>query len=188
MIRNFFSLLTLTFFSLSPAAVLIQDDFNDGVIDPAWSVSAYEGGDPGAVVTYSAVETGSVLRMSELNDPIASDSGADWAYVEYSQNLGASYSDFDLTFDFAWDQAPDDMMGITVMMINEEGQSFASAGFVDSWIVYHGGVGARVGGSSTGFGYGSTTATGSGSFQITKTGDQISFLLNDSPYFSSSIS
>ncbi len=168
--------------------VILQDDFNDGVIDPAWTVNAYEASDPQASVTYTAEETGSVLRMTELNDPIASGSGGSWAYVEYSRTFGAAYSTFDLSFDLGWDQDTTDMMGITVRMINSAGETFSTAGFIDSWVGSTGGLGARIGETSTGFAADTTAPSGTASFQITKTGDNISILLDDSPYFSGTVS
>jgi hypothetical protein len=90
----FVSIAVLSLFSPAQATVILEDHFNDGVLDPAWSVTTEY------VNHWSYSESGTRLTVTDIDPSIISTST--WSRVILSRSF-SSLNDFGVDFNFSWD-------------------------------------------------------------------------------------
>jgi hypothetical protein len=147
--------------------VVVYDHFNDGVLDPAWSVGFNN------ATGWSYVESGSTLSVTDI-----SPSGPEWGAVNLTRQV-TSIGDFSLIFDFSWgsDSSVRAMQNILVQMYGDSGM-IAAAGYSDGWIDSSGEKFAMIGGNVFNSGVGSVPLAGSARVQIIRSGSAVTVLWN----------
>lgn len=140
------------------AAVVLLDDFDDGVLDPAWTITLTD------TSGWTGGESGSVLSVTDIARPAGVFQG--WATVAFSQTV-PPLSDFDVEFDFSWESAlgfPFHYQSIAAILSSQDGTTIASGGYTDAWASATGQQSASAG--TTGFGSGPSTQPPAGSALI----------------------
>lgn len=146
----------------SAQAPLVQDDFDDGSLDPAWSVSFTQAS--GWTFTESADPGQTLLEVVSLPGvPTFFEGGAC-----LEQTLPPT-GEFDLTYSIAWD-GTGALYVNRVFLLDAAGAVVASIGALDAWVddalagVYE----IRLGNLLVQGGNGSVALAGSGSFRIVR--------------------
>ncbi len=157
----------LTTFSAQAVTVLV-DDFDNGVLDPAWSVTVQD------AVGWTYSESGTNLTVTDIQD-ITDD--VDYGKVKLSQSF-TPLTDFHVDFDFSWITAITDVHDIRIHLYDTDDNLIVNAGFHDPWSKYQGGKLARVIGETQywdGFfgNTGSDRLIGSTSVDISRVGNNI---------------
>jgi len=152
-----------------PTNTVISDHFDDGILDPAWSISITQ------ATGWSYTEIGTNLNVTDI---AATDSG--WACVNLKQEF-APLTDFKIDFGFSWDSEGSDnaMQNVHVQAYTQDGTMIAYAGYSDGVF----GDGAKFGkaGSAVideGPGY-PMPGSGSAIININRTGSDIEILWDD---------
>jgi hypothetical protein len=176
-----FVTLSSFFLAIAPAgsagaAVLVYDDFDDGYLTGAWTLTFLN------TNAWTYVESGTELTVTDIVDYVVDE---DWAIVRLSQSL-PTVTDFDLDFEFSWDSegSGDAMQCVFVWLYGSLGEVIAGGGAWDAWRLNPGSKYGQVGGASTPSSIGSIPLTGSASVNISRTGDTIAILWNDAPLYS----
>ncbi|MDX1964172.1 MAG: hypothetical protein SFX18_13545 [Pirellulales bacterium] len=157
---------TLTIFSIitlpAGAATVLEDHFNDGVLDPAWNVTLTNA----TGWTYS--ESGTTLSVTDIAPTVInSGNGGPIATVTLSRNI-PPVSDFHIDFDFSWDSIVPGgsnsvraMQSVELRLFDSNGDTVGRAIMSDGWVVFSG---------SRYVGFGNTfTDTGMGSAPLADT-------------------
>jgi hypothetical protein len=154
--------------------VVVYDHFDDGVLDPAWSVTFDN------ATGWSYIESGSILSVTEIA-PV----GLGWSSVSPTMYI-TPIGDFSLNFDFSWDSSNSvrAMQNILVQLYDDLGNKLVAVGYSDGWIQASGAQYAMVGGSVFDSGPGSMPLAGSAHVQITRSGSAITVLWNGAQLFS----
>ena len=107
------------------AAVILQDHFDDGVLDPTWSVSLVNA----SGWTYN--ESGSELIVTDIMPTLVDPY---WGKVILARSF-SSLGDFHLDFDFSWDShdSLDGYQIVYVTLYDSSHNVIAFAGYQDPW-------------------------------------------------------
>lgn len=156
--------------SLASAApdVLIDDDFDDASLDPAWAVTME------CADGYAASEAGSEFTMTDINATCV-DTGipVDWARLVLRRDVPPT-GDLLLQADLSWssdggafqDRA---MQSLFISLRDENDELVAIAGPYDAWYDWSGSVYAACGGNAYYPGYDTMPHVGSASIEIERT-------------------
>ncbi len=159
----------LTAFSAQAVTVLI-DDFDNGVLDPAWSETVQDA----TGWTYS--ESGTNLTVTDIQD--ITDDDLFYGKVKLSQSF-TPLADFHVDFDFSWQTAITDVHDIRIHLYDTDDNLIVNAGFHDPWSKYQGGKLAYVTGEASQYwngtwgNTGSDRLVGSASVDISRVGSNI---------------
>lgn len=163
------------------ALVVVDDNFNNGSLDPAWTTSFKDA----AGWTYS--EAGTNLSVTDINPTVINtESGGTWAIVSLSRSFTA-LNYFHVNFDFSWDseKSINAMQYLTVGLYDVSNNYLSGAGFIDAWVMQTGEQYATIGGKTYESGYGSLGLNGSATIDIWREGDDtIDILWNGSSILS----
>jgi hypothetical protein len=114
--------------NLSP--YLIDDDFDNGQLDPAWEINYDRASD------WVYTESGTMLTVTDI---IKTTTNEGWTSVNLTQYLPSPLSDFNIDFGFSWDSE-----GSTAAMQNvliqaySGGSKIIAVGYSDGWPASHG--------------------------------------------------
>jgi hypothetical protein len=114
------------------AEVVVDDHFDDGVLDPAWDVVFNE-----FACGWTHAEEASELHVSEI---CHDGSALDWAIVSLFRPCVVP-SDFSVVWTFDWHTPyglPDTMQALYFVMYDDTGAAIAYVGFNDCWALYQG--------------------------------------------------
>lgn len=155
------------------AGTVLLDDFDDGSLDSAWSVSLSNA----TGWTYS--ESGSELTVTDIAPTVVNS-------VSYGTVAGVTLSrsftelgDFDVDVDISWDSESSvaAMQHLLVGLYDADGNLVAGlGGYRDGWVQHAGGVQAIVGSDATHPTAGSLALAGDATIGITRTNGAIDFL------------
>lgn len=186
-IRSSQAIVALLVMALAAAATTgfgaeIHDDFNDGVLDPAWTVQFNNANG----WTYS--EAGTNLTVTEIAATVMSHDGMALipSEVMLTQPV-ASMGDFQADMSFSWSSTQagypesDALQKVLLRLMGPSGEVVAFCGYSDPWIHYSGSRYWNFGGA-TGYGAeGSEPYTGSATVAINRVGSDIEMLWNGQP-------
>jgi len=160
----------------------IHDDFNDGVLDPAWTVQFNNAN------AWPHAEAGTNLTVTDIAATVMSHDG--YALIPSEVMLTqpvASMGDFQADMSFSWsstqsgyaqDQA---LQKVLLRLMGPAGEVVAFCGYSDPWIHYSGSRYWNFGGA-TGYGaQGSEPYAGSATVAINRVGSDIEMLWNGQP-------
>jgi hypothetical protein len=141
-------------------STVVYDDFDDGVLDPAWTITFVE------TNAWTYEESGTELTVWDITDYTVDD---DWARVRLVQDV-APLGDFTVDFDFAWDSegSGDAMQNLFFIMRDGMGSVVATAGVWDAWQVHSGCRYGQIGTTWTPSAQGTLPLTGSASVHISR--------------------
>jgi PKD repeat protein len=152
------------------ATVVLEDDFDDAVLDPAWSVSFDNATD------WNFSESGSDLIVSDV---IPESMEPSCAFVIMSRTFPA-VTDFYANFDFSWDSESDNndpsiwgQQEIYVRFYDDAQSLIAYAGYKDYWLMESGEQVAYAGGKKFVSGPNSLPVNGSGSIYMVREGEKV---------------
>jgi hypothetical protein len=161
--------------NLSP--YLIDDDFDNGQLDPAWEINYDQASD------WVYTESGTMLTVTDI---IKTTTNEGWTSVNLTQYLPSPLSDFNIDFGFSWDSE-----GSTAAMQNvliqaySGGSKIIAVGYSDGWPASHGeqyGMIDGAGASNTG--PDSLNPSGTASININRTSGLINVLWDGSSLIS----
>jgi hypothetical protein len=182
-----FCLWAAVFYVATPLhAELLHDHFDDGVLDPMWSVELNEN-----VASWSYAEAGTNLTVDNIVSKVVSSDP--WngfaATVSFTRSV-TPLADFHVYFDFSWDSANDEGRQDTqaaeylrLYLLDGNGDAIAFCGHYDPWVQLPGEIYAAAGENAVDAGYPLPLA-GSGSAEITRTAQDVAVLWNGSPIVS----
>jgi PKD repeat protein len=157
------------------AEVVLEDDFNDDVLHPAWLVS-FEN-----ATGWDFQEMGTNLEVYDIYTTI--DGG--WAKTVVERQF-APVTDFHAHFDISWDLS--DTQQFNVRFFDSNMNQVAQAGFHDNWVGLGGGrIHAVIGDDLGPFVKGADPSNGtsdSASFDIVRLGDFIEIFWNGNSFYS----
>lgn len=148
---------------------VIYDHFDDGVLDPAWSIEFNQ------ATGWSYTESGTTLNVTDV---IGTEPG--WICVNLFQYI-APLSDFNIDFRFSWDSESNltAMQNVLVQAYNQT-DKIMEAGYSDGWIASEGAKYGDIGGTFIDTGPDSMPASGTASVNINRTGNDIEIRWNGS--------
>ena len=171
------TLLSLLLISKPVLAFDVIDDFNDGVLDPAWQVSY------SAASGWTYEETGTGLYVSDI-DPVYIDygGGAPWAEVYLSRDC-PPMNGFHASLHLAWDSHGEAtaMQQVFLVVLDQNGGAIARAGFCDSWVYHSGSQWAEIGSTRWLSGYGTMALSGEAEVAVDRVNDLLSISWNGLP-------
>lgn len=178
--RHFYSVALLAALSVplqAPASVVLEDGFDDGILDCAWTVSFVDANG------WSYDESGSALSATDI-DPSAVNhtSGDAWSKILLSRTF-APLEDFGVDFSFSWDSLSNvqAMQRLVVSLHDASGSAIAIAGYDDSWVDLAGGMLAIIDGTSFFSGPDTLDLSGSAVVEIRRADDAVSILWDGNP-------
>jgi hypothetical protein len=117
----------LFLFSPARATVILEDHFNNGVLDPAWTVSTVN------VLDSVYGESGTNLTMTNIT-PIVHNS-QEWGKVILSRTLSQTLYDFHLDFDISWNSEGQGLayQNLYVTLRDSSSNIVALAAYQDPW-------------------------------------------------------
>jgi hypothetical protein len=162
-------------------AVLVYDHFDDGHLDPSWNVVTgwFASG-------WSYFEDGTSLTVTDISSNVVNTgSGDQWAAVSLSRDISPMH-DFDAQFAFSWDSAGSvhAMQIVYLQMLNASGDLVCQAGYDDSWLSSSGSKYAEIAGAGYTYTLGTLPLAGSGTLEMSRSGNEISILWGGSPLLS----
>ncbi len=165
------------------AEVVVHDDFDDAVLDPAWEVNLQD------ALGWTYEESGTSITVANIEPEfINHTSGGPWAIVSLSQTFPA-LSDFHVDFELAWDCLGSNaaMQQHLIFLHDSNGEAVVGVGFSDQW------VGARACryaliGSTTQCVANELPFSGSASVDIDRTGDLVTILWDEVAILSEGLS
>jgi hypothetical protein len=123
------------------ATVIIEDDFDDGVLDSAWAVS-FENSSG-----WNHTESGTNLTATDIASTIDNPGGGGtWSNVTLSRSF-IPLSDFHVKLDFSWDEmgSMSAIQQLRLILYDCNNNSMVWTGFYDAWISYAGKQHAYIG-------------------------------------------
>ena len=156
------------------ADVVVYDHFDDGVLDPAWSISFQDS------TGWTYIESGTGLDVTDINPTVINpDSSGTWARVVLSQDF-TLLTDFRVGCDFSWDSENSNraMQSIYMELYDIYGNPLSQFGSVDAWVADRGGSYASAGENN--YWSGNTLPyNGSASVDISRVGSNITVLWDE---------
>lgn len=172
-IRNWFSLMVaVVLFATCQASAMVFDDFNDGLLDPAWNVVF----DNATGWTYQ--ESGTKLNVTAIG---GTHPGVDeWNTIRLQQNFIAT-GDFESKCAFSWDSegSIQTMQNFFVTLYSEDESVASGCGYFDAWLARSGEKVARIGDDSYHSGWDTLPLAGDVEIIIKRTSNQMSVLWNN---------
>ncbi len=165
------------------ADVLVNDHFDDGILDPAWQVDFQD------AHAWTYEESGTNLTVTDIDPEVVNPSGGGpWAVVSLSRAFSAT-DDFHVDFDFSWDCEGNDtaMQRLTISLLDGSGGTVAAAGLLDSWISARPCQWVLIGASSH-CEADELPHSGVASVDIDRADDQVAILWNGTPILSDVLS
>jgi len=160
----------------------VHDDFNDGVIDPAWSVRFNNASG------WTATESGTNLTVTDIAATVISHNGMALVKSEAVLYQPVSLSgDFQSSMTFSWDSTEagfeqrQALQKIFLRLMGPSGQEVAYCGYSDPWIHYSGSKFWGFGDTPSYGGQGSLDYSGSATVSINRTGSDIEILWDGEP-------
>lgn len=158
--------------SLAGGSVL-YDDFNDGGLDPAWSVSNVTAGG------HTGTEAGTNYTVSKI----------DWAtwganhIVQLTRPLDSALAgDFQVDFDISWAMTEwRSIQGLQIKLLDASDSVIAATGMSDGWGSAGPGVWWKISENEGHTGTSTLPLSGSGLFDIVRNDGTISITCNDNP-------
>ncbi len=145
------------------ASVVLLDDFDDGVLDPAWNTSFTN------ATGWTYVESGTTVRATS----IANVPPSTWANVRLSRTVPA-LSEFHVDFDISWMGSIGFMQHVQIDLFDESEQRIAVAAYLDNWAgPTLAAQAAEAGGNPFFAGHGALPMDGSASIDITRDVDDL---------------
>ena len=156
--------------------ITVNDDFDNGVLAPNWSVSFVNS------TGWSYAESGTNLTVTSINPTVInSSSGGTWATVILSQTF-SPLTDFDVDFDFSWISTGSllPMERVGIHLYDSVGVQIAEAQYGDYWAMWRGEKRAIAGGNSFSSGSNTMPYDGTASVDISRVGNSINVLWDGS--------
>lgn len=150
----------------------ISDHFNNGVLDPAWSVSFQNS------TGWLYAESGTSLTVTDIIPTVVnSGDGGPWATVILSRTF-VPLTDFTVDFDFSWSSAGSmpPMQAVGIHLYDSLGNHIAAAEYQDGWVLLRGERVGIAGGNSVYSGHSTMPFEGAASVDISRAGDNIDVL------------
>lgn len=167
----FIALLLIEHVPLSPAwaVTVVNDHFNDGVLDPAWSITFQN------ATGWTFTESGTVLNVTDITP--TDTTGALWATVILSQTF-TPLTNFQVHADFSWDSegSVNAAQNVSIQLFDSAGSRITSVFYHDPWTGHNGEKTAEVGGNVFVSGADSLPFMGSASINIARVGSNIDVL------------
>jgi hypothetical protein len=146
------------------------DDFDDGVLDPAWSISFQDATD----WTYS--ESGTELIVTDITPAVINPgSGGKWAIVKLRRDI-APLTDFRVDFEISWDSedSVNPMQSLYIALYDGAGSRIALAGYYDAWSQQRGSQQAIAGSEQFISGFNTLDFSGTASIDIAREAGDVS--------------
>lgn len=117
--------LSLTATAMATGALMVDDHFDNGILDPAWTVTLQN------VSSWNYIETGSDLLVHDI---VPINSNTEWSTVTLSRQF-SPVTDFFVDFDFAWDSGglKTAMQYVNIGLYDETGRKLTSVWYFDAW-------------------------------------------------------
>lgn len=152
------------------AALVISDDFDDGSLSPAWTVTTSFN-----ATAVSASESGSAYQVVSLAGP-----SDEWASHQLDRHFPA-LGDFHVTVDLSWNSTANgasDMFRIGFALLDGNGDAVARMFLNDAWVQHTGGHVAIGGDPALIYspGYGTAALAGSPTLEVVRSGGTMDFL------------
>lgn len=180
----FYSTLMLlsAFFAISAtyASVIIQDEFNDNMLDPSWNITFQN------VDSWTYSENGTELSVSDIDPTVIGSGGnGEWSRVILTQQF-KTVSDFSLSSKFEWDSDNTIRAEQLVMLavLDSSGNRIAYGGYNDPWLDDRGQKVAIIDSQFVGSGPSSLPFSGATVFEINRTNGMIDILWDSVSLFS----
>ena len=130
---NLFLITLLTFLVLaatSDAYEVINDDFDDGVLDPFWQIQFANNTD-----RWTFKEAGSHLTVTDISPVVVNTGSGDWSVIRLSETF-SPVEDFVLGYSFSWDSDNDvqAMQEFLVRMLDSDDNIITYASYTDAWV------------------------------------------------------
>lgn len=154
------------------ADVVVYDHFDNGVLDPAWSISLQDS------TGWTYIESGTSLDVTDINPTVIyPDSNGTWAKVVLSQDF-TPLTDFRVDCDFSWDSENSNkaMQSIYMELYDIYGNLLSQFGYVDAWVAHRGGSYASAGENNYSSDSDTLPYNGSASVDISRVGSNITVL------------
>lgn len=148
------------------AAVVIDDQFNDSVLDSAWTQELSD------ALAWEYSENSGSLNVSNVQSSVTNNaSGGTWGIASIGQSFDA-VADFNSSMAFSWgsDSSNNAMQGLLVSFYGTDNNLVARAGYFDGWVKYSGAAFAEIEGKKMHSGYGSQALAGNGQVDISRSG------------------
>ena len=155
------------------AITTVNDHFNNGKLDPTWSVSFQNS------AGWSYTESGTDLTVADITPTVINHGdGGTWARVILSQTF-TPLADFNVDFDFSWNSegSPSPMQSVSIKLY--DGNQIALAEYFDAWVQSRGEKVAIAGGNIFYSGYNTLPFEGTASVDISRVGNSINVLWDD---------
>ncbi len=175
------SIVLVCLFASVASAALLHEDFDDGVLDPAWTVSFNADVD-----SWSYVESGTDLTVTAIDPKTWGTEPRDHPRPTVTLTRPVDpVGDFHVCFDLSWDSEGDvqAMEWAELLLLDGQGGLVASSGYLDAWVMYPGKLYSKIDGSSVVTGY-PLPGAGSAAIELIRTGGDVEIRWNGSPIFS----
>ena len=182
-----YGMAVVMFFSgtVSAATPVLEDHFDDGVLDPAWTVTLTN------ATAWSYFESGTYLTATDIEPTVInSGNGGPIATVTLRREF-APVSDFHIDFDFSWDSKTSGgtdsvraMQSVELRLFDETGGTVGRAIMSDGWVCCSGSQYVGFGGTATDTGIGSAPLAGTAAIDIDRTGGLVSAEWDGVPFYS----
>lgn len=119
---------------VSAGAGVVYDDFEDGTIDPAWTITSETVQPGGETPTFTLGESGGSLTLSALASSSTGDSHK-WTNVYATQSFDAVVGDFHLEFQQSWSETQTSQMPhfyVSLLATSSVSQVVARVGIQDN--------------------------------------------------------
>ena len=171
---------------------VLYDDFNDGILDPAWDVEFFNLG-----TGWTYTESGTELTVTDISSDVVYHSWGSrldypWAMALLTQTI-QPLADFHVDFNLSWDSGGSNnpIQEVYVKLLDADGAEVVTWGYNDSWIGFGGQMAGWIGEGPLDNGPASyyyqsgriLPYTGSGSLDIDRTGNMVIFSWDGEPAF-----
>lgn len=159
--------------SNAQAITAVYDHFNDGGLDPAWSITFQDN-----ATGWTYAESGTNLEVTDIVPNVVYPmDGASWAIVKLSQTF-TPLTDFNVDFDISWDSEGrmQAMQELLIRLYDSGGSLISLAGYGDAWVGNSGGKTGMAGANHFSSGQGTLPLTGSASIDISRVSSNVDVL------------
>ena len=148
--------------------LVVYDDFDDGVLDPAWHIT-FAGS-----VGWEAEEAGTELTVTDIVPGAVGTTSAFHSQLYLSRQF-TPLSDFAAHFDLSWDSAGSvsAMQYVFLQLRSAGGEKIGQGGYSDGWVLWSGAKNAMAGANGYNTGNNSMPLAGALSVEITRTNGQV---------------
>ena len=117
-------------FTAKEQITVVQDDFDDDILDPAWNIEFRN------AIGWEYTESDSRLAITDIEpEEVYPNSAGSWSIVNLSQEI-QPLTDFTADLNLSWnsDGSVTAMQSLIIYLYNEEGRIIAGSGTNDAWI------------------------------------------------------